>query len=265
MWRALRAGLCSLRSPSRCASRPFGYYPSCRKKSFAAATHLPWAPTGASIPRMCNLYSVTTAQEAKRRLFRVEHDLAGNLPALAAVFPDYEAPIVRIGADGKRELVKARWGFPPPPNFGNRPVTNVRNLKSPYWRTWLKPEWRCLVPANSFCEYSDTLPKIPNWFALGPDRQPFAFAGIWRRWTGQRRKETRDHELFSFLTCAPNAVVKPVHAKAMPVMLTTPEEQEAWLTSSVEQAVAMQSPLPPERLQIVATGKRQDQPEPLPA
>jgi hypothetical protein len=25
-------------------------------------------------------------------------------------------------------------------------VTNVRNLNSPYWRSWLKAEWRCLVP-----------------------------------------------------------------------------------------------------------------------
>src|SRR5262245_10327971 len=35
------------------------------------------------------------------------------------------------------------------------PVTNVRNLKSPYWRGWLKAEWRCLVPATSFCEWTD--------------------------------------------------------------------------------------------------------------
>ena len=32
------------------------------------------------------------------------------------------------------------------------PVTNIRNTSSPHWRGWLKPENRCLVPANSFAE-----------------------------------------------------------------------------------------------------------------
>jgi len=27
-----------------------------------------------------------------------------------------------------------RWGFPPPPNFGNRHVTNVRNVEPPLER-----------------------------------------------------------------------------------------------------------------------------------
>ena len=79
-----------------------------------------------------------------------------------------------------------RWGFPPPPNLGTRPVTNVRNLASPYWRGWLKRECRCLVPATAFCEYTDSTPKLPHWFALEPTRPLFAFAGIWRPLAGTR-------------------------------------------------------------------------------
>jgi putative SOS response-associated peptidase YedK len=47
-----------------------------------------------------------------------------------------------------------RWGMPPPPRTGGPPVTNIRNTSSPHWRGWLKPENRCLVPANSFAEYA---------------------------------------------------------------------------------------------------------------
>jgi hypothetical protein len=36
---------------------------------------------------MCNLYSITRSQDAMRRLFRVSHDLTGNLPLLPGVFP----------------------------------------------------------------------------------------------------------------------------------------------------------------------------------
>ena len=53
---------------------------------------------------MCNLYSVTTNQEAIRRLFRVGRDLTGNLPPLPGIFPDYIAPVIRVAADGEREL-----------------------------------------------------------------------------------------------------------------------------------------------------------------
>src|ERR1700757_1946843 len=115
---------------------------------------------------MCNLYSITRSQEAIRRAFRVMRDRAGNLPSLPAIFPDTMAPVVRTAPDGERELTMMRWGFPPPPNLGTAPVTNVRNLKSPYWRGWLKTEWRCLVPATSFCEWTDSRPKVTRWFAL---------------------------------------------------------------------------------------------------
>ncbi|MDB5596266.1 MAG: putative response-associated peptidase [Hyphomicrobiales bacterium] len=44
---------------------------------------------------------------------RIAQDRTGNLPPLPGVFPDYAAPIERMGEDG-RELVLARWGMPPP-------------------------------------------------------------------------------------------------------------------------------------------------------
>ncbi|MHC2608648.1 putative SOS response-associated peptidase YedK, partial [Bradyrhizobium liaoningense] len=35
--------------------------------------------------------------------------------------------------------------------------------------------------------------------------------------------------VYSFLTTSPNAVVAPIHPKAMPVILTTDEERDAWV------------------------------------
>jgi putative SOS response-associated peptidase YedK len=119
---------------------------------------------------MCNLDSVSKGQSAIRDLFDVKHDRAGNLPPMPAIFPDQMAPIVRLGADGERELVTARWGMPGPPRFGGQPETNIRNVKSPHRRGWLGKKSRCIVPARSFCEYADTKPrKTPIWFALAED------------------------------------------------------------------------------------------------
>ena len=80
---------------------------------------------------MCNLYAVTTGQQAIREFTRAMRDSTGNLPPMPAVFPDYAAPVVRNLADGERELTLMRWGFPPPPNLSTQPVTNVRNVRSP--------------------------------------------------------------------------------------------------------------------------------------
>jgi putative SOS response-associated peptidase YedK len=45
------------------------------------------------------------------------------------------------------------------------------------------------------------------------------------------------------MTTEPNAIVEPIHEKAMPVMLMTPDEVEQWLGgSSVEDALKMQKP-----------------------
>ena len=121
---------------------------------------------------MCNLYSVTKGQTAIRELARVMIDRTGNLPPLPGIFPDYGAPIVREGADG-RELALARWGMPSPAFAleGKRTdpgVTNIRNVKSPHWRRWLGPEHRCLVPFTSFSE-NELRPggsKEPVWFCI---------------------------------------------------------------------------------------------------
>jgi putative SOS response-associated peptidase YedK len=59
---------------------------------------------------MCNLYSITTDQATIIALFRVVNRYVGNLAPMPGVFPDYKAPIVRSGVEG-RELARARWGI----------------------------------------------------------------------------------------------------------------------------------------------------------
>jgi putative SOS response-associated peptidase YedK len=206
---------------------------------------------------------MTSTQQAIREFTRATRDTAGNLPPLPGIFPDSMAPVVFNGASDERELTMMRWGMPCPPQFGTTAVTNIRNTASPHWRRWLGPASRCLVPATSFCEWEDTKPrKTPTWFALSEDRPLFWFAGIWTNWTGTRGTKadpvTGEHRLFGFLTTEPNAEVRAVHPKAMPVILKTPAEMEAWLMAPWGEVAPMQKPLSDGALNVVARNIRAD-------
>ncbi len=207
---------------------------------------------------MTNLYSMTAPPEAMRRVFRLEKDDLGGQPPLRGILRDQLAPNIRLTPAGAREEVAMRWGFPAPPGIGARPIANIRNAHNSSWRPWLNKEFRCLVPATSFCYYGDQ-PKLPHWFALDPTRPLFALAGLWRPWTGRRHNETKEHLLFSLLTTEANDVVREVSNKGMPVILMD-DEWEVWLEADVRTALKLQRPWPSERLQIVDRGWREDAP-----
>jgi putative SOS response-associated peptidase YedK len=216
---------------------------------------------------MCNLYALTRGQQAIREFARAMRDGTGNLPLLPGIFPDYAAPIVRNQPDG-RELTMARWGMPSPVfalkgKKCDPGVTNVRNVKSPHWRRWLGAEHRCVVPFTSFSE-NEALPdggKPPVWFAFNETRPLAFFAGICTTWTSVRKVKEGEttNDIFAFLTTEPNAVVARIHPKAMPVILTTQDEIDLWMSAPAEEALKLQRPLPDEALIIVARGGKKDE------
>lgn len=195
---------------------------------------------------------------------------AGNLPE-GYVGADSDGPVIRrAGEDIEIDIL--RWGFPPASAKDKAgkwapPITNIRNLESRWWkdvkRDWLlKPEYRCLVPFASFAEPVPGKGRENAWFET-PKAQGF-FAGIWRPWSGgtrlvavegkaRRQRSSSDLELYAFLTTVPNAVVKPIHPKAMPVILTDPGDLVEWMGGG-EASLRLQRPLPDEELVLVTDG-----------
>jgi putative SOS response-associated peptidase YedK len=252
---------------------------------------------------MCHAYSITTTFDAIRQwvgeVVRAEN--IGNLAPQTGVYPDLMAPIVR-NQPGYREFVKVRWGMPTSSQAlyqaakkraqslidkgrpldhdeflelvrlePDRGTHNVRNTNSSHWLRWLAPEFRCVVPFTSFAEFDNSVgadgrKKGNTWFAYDLMRPLGFFAGIVApQWTSVRKvgEGMITTDLFAFLTTDANGDVAPVNPDSMPVILTTPDEIEIWMTAPWEEARKLQRPLPAGSLKVVSVGNKEDPPEPI--
>jgi len=113
---------------------------------------------------------------------------------------------------------------------------------------------RCLVPADGFYEWADTDGHRQPYRLRLPDGNLFAMAGLWTRWSPDRRQSglaefddeagsERDGgavETFAIVTTEPNDVARQVHDR-MPVVLA-PEEEATWLRGDIERARDLCSP-----------------------
>ncbi|MCH8617180.1 SOS response-associated peptidase [Sphingomonas sp. SM33] len=189
---------------------------------------------------------MTATVDEMRRVFGGFEGDRDNLPPFNEIYPNYKAPVLRRNGSGLK-LEMMTWGFPGPQSAGGRPVTNVRNLSSPFWRSALTDsERRCLVPVTTFCEWTAepdpvTKRKSKVWFGHA-DQPVFAFAGIWRPGEGG--------PFMSFLTCEANKTVGAIHPKAMPVMLD-PHSFNRWLENDRENVCELAVPYADEGVMIV--------------
>ena len=182
---------------------------------------------------MTSLYRLDAPASATAAAFGAD---AGDDPWTGDyVAPGRPAPvIVSDGRGGSRRFLSPRlWGVPPPPQ-GDRPVTLVRNLQSPFWIGTLRhAELRCLVPATAFAEWTGNAgTRRQLWFSV-PSRPIFAFAGILR--------QGEDWPCFAILATEPNRLAAYHNAKSMPVIVH-PDDHATWLDGEWRAAVALAAP-----------------------
>jgi len=215
---------------------------------------------------MCGRYSLKTPAETLAEHFRL-----AQAPAVSPRFniaPSQPIAIVRIHApQGDRECVQVRWGLLPSwakdPAMGDR-LINARAetvAEKPAFREALARS-RCLVPADGYYEWQRQdgkgQRKQPFYIRLR-DGRPFAFAGLWERWTGPDGTAV---ETCAILTTEPNASLRAIHDR-MPVILA-PNEYDQWLDPYIRQAQLLQ-PLfrayPPEDMTVYPVSLRVNDPQ----
>lgn len=167
---------------------------------------------------MCGRFTVTDPARLKGiygQRFRFEEFSETRLPARYNVAPTQPVLVVRSG--GSNAVEEMTWGI------HGRINARAETLAARTQRE------RCIVFADGFYEWSN---KRPTYFALR-DREPFAFAGIWRARTGGAAE-------CAVITCEPNALVRPVHDR-MPAILPD-DALDVWLG---------EDPLPPDIVRAV--------------
>ena len=150
--------------------------------------------------------------------------------------PTEPAFIVARRGDGLIKTLQARWWcqwdgarqfeakFP---TFNAR-VETMHEKK--LWPDLLRKGQRCLLPIDSFYEWPVKGKGLPPVEIFVKGREPYALAGLWSRYF--EGNETR-YSFTTFTTDA-NEFMKPIHEKAMPVILSDIDEQKLWLTAGDE-------------------------------
>ena len=151
-------------------------------------------------------------------------------------------PGSRSGASDGRTLAMLRWGLIPAwakdPAIGHR-LINARSetaAEKPSFRSAYRHR-RCLIPADGFYEWRREGKTRQPWLFGLRGGAPFAFAGLWERWTVPagaaltgslaERSPGDTVETCTVLTIAANETVAPVHGR-LPIILP-PDAYGSWL------------------------------------
>ena len=198
---------------------------------------------------MCGRYTLTSAPEAIRALFRYAEQ--PNFPPRYNIAPTQPVAIVRM-VEGKRQFALVRWGLLPswvkdPKTFSL--LINARGesvLGKPAFRAAMKYR-RCLIPADGFYEWQKAGERKRPFFVRAKSGGPLAFAGLWETWTGPNGEEL---ETAAIVTTRASRALSPIHER-MPVVVP-PEAYDLWLDCAhvdAETAAALIAPAPDDLLE----------------
>jgi len=176
---------------------------------------------------MCGRYELSSHPAAVALAFGL--DYPPDIRPRYNIAPMQQVPIVRLGSNGRRQLVQVRWGLVPrfakDPSIGARMI-NARGetlaSRSAFRNAFARH--RCLVPVNGFYEWRKTPSgKTPMHIGM-PDARPFGLAGLCERW---RSPDGDVLDTCAIVTTAACESLHDVHAR-MPVIV--PDEDHArWL------------------------------------
>lgn len=195
-------------------------------------------------------------------------DLVGG-PAgpLETVTPMRFANVIRLDAEGRREVARMRWGFVPAgardPSDGTKFI-HVRaetiEQKPTFRDAFMKR--RGIVVVNTFNEGKEITPrKTEQYVVTLKERRATAIAVIWERWSEASKGVL---ETFAMVTAPPNALIGTITDR-MPALLAD-DDWAKWLGEQPASVAELKSMLRPSDLPMgmEKAGKPAPPPKPDP-
>lgn len=199
---------------------------------------------------MCGRYEIVDGAQIFVRFGVATATQAPEILANLDVRPTQQVPALLTD----HELRLMKWGLVPSwardMSVGNKMI-NARAegiAEKPSFKRPLRTQ-RCLLPASAFFEWQGVKGAKTKYRIDRKDGDLFGLAGLYDVWKSPDGYELRT---CTIITCAPNAVLAPIHNR-MPVILL-PEDEDAWLDPDMIEVEAITSylrPYPDELLEAV--------------
>jgi putative SOS response-associated peptidase YedK len=175
---------------------------------------------------MCGRFVIHSLPQRLAEMFEVE-----DFPSFGPSYnlaPSQLAPVIRAGADDRREALLLGWGLVP--GWADDPAIGQRMINARSETAAVKPSFRealrsrrCLVPANGFYEWLRVDEQRQPCYVQASDNEPFAMAGLWETWRG----DEQELQTFTVLTTNAGDDLVDLHHRA-PVILAAQNWQQ-WL------------------------------------
>jgi len=190
------------------------------------------------ILRMCGRFVSHSSLNLIEKTFNVD-SVAAEVSPNYNVAPTQTVPV--IVRNHQTRLDMFHWGLVPfwakDLKIGYR-LINARVetvAQKPSFRNAFKKR-RCLIVADGFYEWKGPKGQKQPWYLTLPADEPFAFAGLWERWTGDPQGEYLSCVI---ITTAASKSVRDIHDR-MPVILS-PEAYDTWLDIENDDAAKLNS------------------------
>jgi len=191
---------------------------------------------------MCGRFEIHSAIELIAKIFGIHEWDIEYLPSYN-IAPSQD--ILLVVNDGKRRLVKSRWGFVP--SWSKELSAGYKMINARAESVADKPSFRqafqnqrCLVVADGFYEWKkEGTTKRPFYIRLKSGK-PLGFAGLYNVWKSPEGEQICTSTI---ITTDANELLHPLHDR-MPV-ITPPDAYDIWLDPMIHDKALLQAVLKP--------------------
>ena len=187
---------------------------------------------------MCGRFEIHNTLEIIAKVFGIDSVTFDYAPSYN-IAPSQD--ILLVVNEGKRRLVKSRWGFVPPWSqelSDGYKMINARAesvAEKPSFRQAFQNQ-RCPVVADGFYEWKKEGTRKRPFYIRLKSGKPFGFAGLYNIWKSPEGEQIRTSTI---ITTDANELVHPLHDR-MPV-IASPDAYDMWLDPNIHDKALLQN------------------------